>query len=859
MLRAFGLLARRHLLDYPLRTVLTLVGIGLGVAAPIAIRAANLEVLSAFEEAVDTLTGQDALQVSDAEGDLDERVIRRIRAHPDVVAAFPVIRREVIIENGPHRGKRLAIMATDLLASLSLQEIDMTSLGPRTFELEHLLDRQAIFAGTQWADDWKMQLGDSLRITTDSISHDVIVRGIMASAASGPAVWESTVLMDVATAQAVFDMIGRLDRIEVVIDPSATVEQVARDLEDRLPASLSVTRPSVYRIETERMIRAFQANLTALSAVGLLVGSFLVYNTIAAAIVQRRQEIGLLRSLGFTRPAVAALFVGEAALLGFMGGLLGGVLGIRVAEHLVSVLGRTVSNLYHPVEVASVELFWQAMAGSIVLGVAVSVAGAFGPSWQASRFAPAKVLAPGFVEIETRSRIVGVTIPIGGALLGLTLLLTFFEPIDGLPIFGYASALCLLVGLACIAPLLVVGLGWLVGGRIRNLPSALGRVAADQVGRAPGRNAVTVSAILVSLALFIGVGIMVESFRYTVQLWMDQTFQADFIVAPSLAPESGRGRERSSGLPASWRASIEELPGVAGVDPYRERRIQAGRRVFALVARDLQLHADRSRYLFLSGSSSAVLGRAVEQDGVLVSEVLADRLDLGVGEPLALETPRGRREFKVEGVFYDYATDGGKVVMDVALYRSLWDDATATVLAVYLAPQADASQTRQAILDSLSHRGAVTLIRNGEVKAEVLRIFDQTFMLTYALELLAVLIALLGVMNTLIIAVLERRSEMAVLRAIGASGPQICKLVLWEAAYLGVLGAGLGILGGFLLSIILVGVINKQSFGWTIQYVASGWPVVQAVGLAVGAAFAAGVFPAIWAARRPVAEGLRYE
>lgn len=859
MLTAFGLLAIRHLLDYPLRMSLTLLGVALGVAAPVAIRAANLEVLSAFQEAVDTVAGQGALQVSDVGGDIDERLIRVVRSHQRVVAALPVIRREVTVTTGPHRGKRLAILATDLLAAMNLQDIEMTAQGARTFDLEHLLDRQAIFVGAEWAEDWNMQPGDSFHVRTASGTHGIEIRGIMASTGSGPAVWESTVLMDIATAQSVFDAYGRLDRIEVLVEPSTAVEQVARELEERLPASVAVTRPSIYRIETERMIRAFQANLTALSAVGLLVGSFLVYNTIAAAVAQRRQEIGVLRSLGFTKGEVATLFVGEAGIVGLVGGAIGGGLGLWVAEGLVSMLGRTVSNLYHPVDVAAVDLPWGLFGQSLLLGVAVSIIGAAGPGWQAARLAPAQALAPGMVELETGDRVVRGAVVVGGTALLSAFLLAWLEPVRGLPVFGYASALCLLLGLACLAPLLVVGLDRFVGKPDRHVPTPLGRVAADQVGRAPGRNGVTISAILVSLALFLGVGIMVESFRYTVQAWMDQTFLADFIVVPSRSPDFGREGMRPSALPSSWRTSLEKLPGVAGVDPYRERRIEVGGQVFALVSRDLRLHADRSRYLFMNGNSSEILSRTAAQGGVVISEVLADRLDLAVGESLELETPRGRRGFPVEGMFYDYATDGGKVVMDTALYQALWEDPSATVLAVYLVPQAHAGNVRRAILDALSREGAVTVIRNGEVKAEVLRIFDQTFTLTYALELLAVLIAVLGVTNTLLIAVLERRQEIAVLRAIGASGPQVCKLVLWEAAYLGAFGAALGIVGGVLLSILLIEVVNKQSFGWTIQYVASPWPIVQAVGLAIGAAVLAGLLPALWAARRPLAEGLRYE
>jgi putative ABC transport system permease protein len=242
-----------------------------------------------------------------------------------------------------------------------------------------------------------------------------------------------------------------------------------------------------------------------------------------------------------------------------------------------------------------------------------------------------------------------------------------------------------------------------------------------------------------------------------------------------------------------------------------------------------------------------------------MSEVLAGRLGVKAGETLAILTPSGERSFPVVGVFYDYATDGGKLVMDRSLYRTLWDDDTTTVIAVYVAPGADAGSVRRRLDEVMGQVGQVVTISNAEIKREILAIFDRTFRVTYALELIAVVIALLGIVNTLLTSVLERQREMATLRAIGASAGQIRRLVLWEGLYLGALGAGLGVLGGIVLSFLLIHVINKQSFGWTIHFEFPAWLVVEGVALAVGAALAASYLPALWAARQPVVDGLRYE
>jgi len=257
------------------------------------------------------------------------------------------------------------------------------------------------------------------------------------------------------------------------------------------------------------------------------------------------------------------------------------------------------------------------------------------------------------------------------------------------------------------------------------------------------------------------------------------------------------------------------------------------------------------------------LRRAAENGGALLSEVLANRLQVREGDKVSITTPAGPTAVSVEGIFYDYATDGGKMVMDRTWYQRQWHDDRVTVYSVYLSPGADAGQVRQSILTQVTGLDGMTLppmvIRNYELRQEILDIFDRSFVLTYVLEAIAVLVAVLGIVNTLVTAVLERRREFAALRAIGASTRQVERLVLWEAAYLGLIGAALGVAGGLLLALLLIHVINKQSFGWTIQMTVPGGVIVQAVGLALTAALAAGYWPARWASRQPVVEGLREE
>jgi len=873
-MKALCLVGSRQLLERPVRTTITIFGIALGVAVSIAIQAANVEVLKSFEQTILAVAGRATLQVAGGELGLDELVIARLRRHPAVLAASPVIQQGATVASGPHRGQPLIVVGLDLLEAADIKGVRVTGGGQPEPSFDSLLAPDAIFVGRRLASDWSLEVGRKLDLFVGPARFSVTVRGIVEAQTGVPSAWESMAVMDIAAAQALFGLVGRLDRIDLVTEPTMPVGAVAEELQALLPPAVTVSRPARRNEQVERMVKAFQLNLVTLSAVGLLVGLLLVYNTVAFAVVKRRREIGILRALGMGRGQVCALFMGEAAMMGLVGGLVGSWFGWLLARGLVSLLSRTVSELYVPVETLAgswLSLPTSSLLQGILVGITVSILGALVPSLEASRTAPARALAPGEYEVtqELRTPLLAWT---GGGGLILAALLALPGPVHGLPLFGYASAFLLLVSLSCLSPLLILFLDRFVSGEADSAAEAargwrgagaISRVAAGQVTRAPGRSAVTISALMVGIAIMVGVGIMIQSFRRTVEVWINQTVMADLVVASSSwlqGEESGMLAKR---LPLSWTKALVSIPGVAAVDTYRQLRVEIQGRPSSLVSRDLLLHAERSRYLFLEGGSVETLRRTVAGDGVILSEVLARAVGLGRGDQLRLMTPAGERSFPIMGLFYDYATDGGKVVMDHFLYRRLWQDDTTTVFAVYVVSKGDAGLVRQRIIERLGELvgsdGRLAVVSNGELKEEILAIFDRTFQVTHALEFIAVVIALLGIVNTLLTSVLERQRELATLRAIGASARQIRRIILWESSCLGLLGAGLGLVGGGLLSILLIKVINKQSFGWTIQMMVPVGLLVEAVALALAVALVAGYLPARWAAKQVVAEGLRYE
>ena len=849
-------LVHEHLRQRPLRTSLTIVGIGIGVSAWLAIRLANTEVFRSFETSVETVVGEASLQISAGRGGMDEQVLLTIGTHPAIRQTHPVIKIAARLA-GHQQDQVVHVLGLDLLEFSNRDGLNFGGIRRKHGSLDFLLDRNAVFLGHRLAKDLKLGEGDTLKILVGDQEFELVIFGILTASHPNWSRLDKMAIMDIAAVQALFGYLGRIDHMNLVLGKPYVVSEVIEDLQAMLPGTVSVSRTSQRTQQVDAMVRVFQFNLTMLSTIGLLVGLFLVYNAISFSVVQHRREIGILRALGMSRTQVCLVFLSEALAVGFLGGLLGCGLGLLMAQSLTVFVSQSVTDLYGAVSVEHLSLSGEMVLESVGLGVGVALIGALRPSWEASGTVPTRALAPGDYEVVI-IRKGQYWIWIAGGLFAAAGFLSTLQPIHGIPFFGYAAVFLVLLGCTLLGPMLIRSLRVLnhAGpGTDWNISSSL---AAEQLLRNPGRSSVTLSALVIGLAIMVGVGAMIQSFRHTVELWIDQTMMADIIVAPIAWWEGNDQDKEVSTLSFDALEIVRALPGVMAVDPYRERQAVAEGVQVVLVSRDINLHAIQSEYLFTAGDSSTILHEMLQQRGVIVSEVLSERLKVEPGDALSIGTPKGLQTFLVLGIFYDYATDGGKIVMDQQVYHEFWTDREASVLAVYLNPGTGLEQARAQILENLTEED-VTTISNGELRAEILEIFDRTFRVTYVLELIALCVAVLGIVNTLITAILERQREIATLRSLGASSRQIQQLVFWESGYLASLGALLGVFGGLALAVLLVKVINKQSFGWTIQLMIPSMTIVEAVLVSAAAGMLAGYLPARWAASQRIAEGLRYE
>ena len=841
----------RNLRASPLRAVVTVAGVAIGVAAFTAIQTANESVLRSFHRAIDLVAGRTTLQISGGELGIDERLFPIVQAIDGVVAAAPMIQAVAPIAERP--GDALLILGVDLFAEDPFREYRLPD-GKQAPRLEDLLSPEAIFVTSAFAEEHGLQEGSELTLLVGSRRQRFVIEGLLAPHGPARAFDGNLGIMDIATAQEAFEKLGRLDRIDLVTRDDVPLEVMITRIATVLPPHISVQRPDRRSQQVEKMLRAFRLNLTALSAIALLVGFFLIYNTVSLSVIGRRRQIGILRSLGLSRARVATLFAVEGMALGIVGSVLGVGAGLLLGQALLRSVSQTVSALYAYLRVERVEISPGLLGVTLVLGILGALLASLAPAYAASRIVPQEAMHLGSFERGWIGRS-PFAVVLGVLLLAASLLFTQPGPVNGAPIFGYLSLAFLIFGIACFTPQLLRWIGASLHSRLKAERAPLLLLAGGTLSSQVGRNAVAVAAMTTAIAMLVGLTLMIGSFRRTVELWVEQTIRADLIVSP--AARFIKGSEAR--LPAAFLREAAHVEGIAAIDPFIGRKVDLQGHEALLAAGDFEVAARHGKLLFRAGESQAILRRAKELGGVIVSESLALARGLSEGGHLPLAMPSGRVTLPVVGVFYDYATDGGKAVMDRTLWARIGGEDEADVLAIYLREGADDATVRRRLVEIAGENAAIVFSSNRTLKAKVLEIFDNTFVVAHALELVAVLVAVLAVFNVLWASVLSRQREIGILRSVGATRTQVTKMILGEAGLLGLIVEILGLVTGICLSMILIHVINKQSFGWTIRFQFSWMVLVKSSLLALGAAMLAGYLPARRAARLEIPSAVAYE
>jgi putative ABC transport system permease protein len=841
----------RHLTRHPGQLALSVVGIALGVAVVLSVDLATESARRSFALFTESVAGRATHQIVGGPAGVPEEVYRRLRVDMGLRESAPVVERDVAAPDFP--GVSFHLLGVDPFAEAPFRSFVSGDAIRSVTDVSALLTRPAAaLLARDTARALGLAPGDSFLVRVGAVRRRLTLIGELVPGDSLSAqALERLLVTDISTAQELLSAPGRLSRIDLIVPDEPAGAATLSRVRGLLPPGIQVA-PAGARAETiAQMMQAFTVNLTALSLLALVVGAFLIYNTMTFSVVQRRELLGMLRALGVTRHEVFGLVMTEALVIGLVATALGVPLGILLGQGLVRLVTRTVNDLYVTLTVRELAIPALALLKAGALGVGGTVLAALAPALEAMVTAPRAVLIRS--TIEARARGAAAPLAAGGAVLVLGGMGLVVLTRSGVAV-AYAGLFAILLGAAFMTPAATVSLMRVcrpVMGALLGLP---GRMAAGAVLQAQSRTSVALAALMVAVAATVSVGIMIGSFRDTVVRWLDVSLRADvYVSVPSLV-----GSRPDSVLDPALVARLSAAPGVARVNTLRGVRVESPEGAIQMIAVDLDAPGHRT-FLYQAGDPATVQ-RALDTAGaVAVSEPFARRRGLGLGSRLRLHTDRGEREFPVAGVYYDYGSSEGVVMMSRRTYERLWDDAGVTSLGVVAAPGVDLDS----LIDSLRRLAGpdqdVVIRSNRALREASLQIFDRTFAVTVVLRYLALIVAFIGVLSALTALALERTRELGVLRAQGFTVRQVWGLVIAQTGLMGLVAGLLAIPVGIGLALILIFVINARSFGWTLQLTVGPDVLVQALLLTLATAVLAGLYPARRMTRLPLPAALRGE
>jgi putative ABC transport system permease protein len=818
----------RPALREPGRSLPVIVAVAVGAAVVLAIDLAGNAAAGSFRSSMETLSGDNDLEVT-AAGGVPESLVGTLARSQYPLRISPRIEAHATVAS---TGESVPLIGLDLIGLANDPRQKKIDAGADTQALDHINDPDAVWISHSLAH----RTGEKLVLLINDQTREFTVRGFIPEL---PQVSGSAVVMDIGAAQVATGRNGRIDRILLKTPDQPRIEIWEQRIRSALPSGVNVTPQGSQTGANRKMLAAFRWNLRILSYIALLVGAFLIYNAISVSVVRRRADIGTVRALGASRRTVLCAFLAEAALFGAVGSAIAIPLGRVLAAGAVRLLAATVNGLYISSQPGSLELSAPAIALVLFVGIGIAIVSALAPAREASLVSPTEAMARGRREFATRverkrDALIAIVLAATAAIAAR------MPAVENKPLFGYLAAV-LLIGASSLAiPALVY---WCTASASAALNRFLGveaLLAARSLAGSLRRTSVLVGAVSTAIAMMTSVGIMVGSFRQTVIAWMDNELPADLYLRPAGDPAADRHPTIDPGL----AEILARVPGVERVSRFRAYEIEYQGMPVTLAGADFNANRPREFSNFLSGRPPA---RAVAEmkatDAVIVSEPFAYKHHVRAGDSITLPLSGTLVKFRIVDIFYDYGNERGYILMDRSTMLKYLPDPAPSNLAVYLAPGADLRTVREALQGAAANHD-VLIFSNREIRHMGVRIFDQTFAITYALEAVAVIVAVMGIAGALMSIVIDRRREFGLLRILGATSAQVRKIILVEAGLIGILANIAGLALGIALSLILIFVINKQSFGWTIQF---HWPVavlLAALSVVYAATVLAGLYPA---------------
>ena len=834
---------RRH----PWQAALAILGIAMGVGVVVAIDLANQSATRAFELAMDRVSGKATHRVTAGAPGVPESLYTRIRLEIAGNGAAPVV--SGYARTPGDQPRTLRVLGIDPLAEGPFRNFTSQYSEGAPNALLSYPGSALLWAKT--ARELGVSPGDTLALEAAGFRCTLTLAGTLTEeAGSQSAALADLLIVDIATAQEMLHHNGFLTQIDLILPEGRSGELALEQLGLLLPPSVRVEAVGRRTGTTAQMAEAFRINLTALSFLALIVGMFLIYNTITFSVVQRHPLIGLQRLIGVTREEVFRQVLKEALFLGYIGTLAGLLLGVVIGEGLVKMVSRTINDLYFVVHVTDLNISpWHLLKG-FALGIAATLISAFFPARQASGVLPRALLGRSAREDQLRARVPRLTL--AGFLCLLAGLAILALPSRAV-LISYLGILPIIIGFALLTPGAVrlasrAGVPFL--GRIFGL---MGRMAARDLDAHISRTAVAVAALAIAVSASVGVGTMVNSFRTTVVHWLESRLSADlYIYAPGVV-----ARQAGNPMPEGFTDAVRQLPHFREVSFFREHFIDLPGGPAQLIAS--QMSSLGRETLQWKDNIGPQVWNAYDQGAVIISEPMAWKHRKSVGDTLQLPTDLGKKTFEIVGIYYNYASDIGLINISFDIYRRFWRDHRLAGVSGYLAPGVSLDSAKAAVQQLAPPSLDLSLRANRDLLETSIAVFDRTFAITNVLHLLTIGVAFIGIFSALMALQLERRRELGILRANGLTPGQLWGLLSIETGLMGLVSGLLALPAGLALSLALIYVINLRSFGWTLQFRLLPDVLIEALLVAVLAAILAGLYPAWKMTRSSPALALRSE
>jgi len=824
----------RHLAAHPWQVGLSILGIALGVAVVVAVDLANESARRAFTGFAETLAGRATHRIVGGPSGVPEELYAGLR-RAGIRGMAPVVERDVSLTG--RGGRTFHLFGVDPFAEAPFRTL-VTSDATTAVPLDTLLTRPgAALLAEATAARLGLRRGDTFSILVGARRQRVELAGVLtpSDTLSARSI-ESLLVTDIATAQELTGAVGRLSHVDLIVPRGAQGEALLDRVRAALPAAAEIVPASSSARALEELSRGFSVNLTALSLLALFVGVFLIYNTMSFSVIQRRPLIGALRALGVTRGEMWLVIMTEALVLGALATAVGLPAGIVLGGGLLRLVTRTINDLYVVVAVTELVVPPTTLLAGAALGIGGTLVAALAPALESTRSTPRAALGRSTLETRTRAAVprlawCGVGLLIAGALV-LAL------PGRSLAV-SYGGLFTILLGAALLTPAATVAAVWALQPLAGAAFGVLGRMATRGVVAALSRTAVVMAALMIAVAASVGVGVMIDSFRASVVRWLESALQADvYVSSPSLVTSRAEAT-----LDPGLVARVREAPGVAAVGTQRTVRVQSPSVTIQLIVLAVAPRGYRALTL-KEGDTKTVWATFADGGGVLVSEPFAYHRRLRSGDRVRLRTDAGEHDFPIVGIVRDYGSSEGVVMMGRGTYERFWSDRSLSALGVYAADPGAVDALVDTLRGVAGSEQEVLIRSNRALREASLEVFDRTFAVTTVLRLLSMVVAFVGVLSALMAQTLERAREIGVLRALGLTPLQVWKLTTSQTGLMGLVAGVLALPVGSVLALVLIFVINRRSFGWTLELELTPAIFVQALALAVGAAVLAAVYPA---------------